>query len=98
MSEHAASLNCRISSELNRLLEAERKERNISRTDVVIEALKKHLVHRGEAVNITASPENRMRIKHQAQYILFLSKSDCNYVLWEKIQREVEKLWAMIQE
>ncbi len=95
MSNQLVPLNCRIPSDLKEELAKIADGTGLTLTDVVVEALKKSVkIDRAAASGaLSLSPE----ISEQVRYLVLLTNSKSNELLWSKLKKEAENLWQMIE-
>ena len=95
MSNQLVPLNCRIPSDLKEELVKIADGTGLTLTDVVVEALKKSVkIDRAAA---SAAPSLSPEISEQVRYLVLLTNSKSNELLWFKLKKEVEKLCQMIK-
>ena len=97
MSKNSATLNCRIPLELKQALEQQALTRDVTLTDVVVEALKAFLMNNNGEAAAAASPKAPEDAKLKLDYIRLLTKANCTEELWTVIQKEVQELWEIFQ-
>ena len=95
MSNQLVPLNCRIPSDLKEELVKIADGTGLTLTDVVVEALKSK-VNNGEAAS-SAAPSLSSEISEQVRYLVLLTNSKSNELLWSKLKNDVEILCLMIE-